>query len=163
MNGQVLKKILLVMQQKISPLLQRRVHSNLQDLSLLFSNKELENQPFKQSSSYELTSKLPFMTSDQLMIRWVRHILRSHLDNRIKYGLEQKFRERFLDQQVQTAKLVDGGSPKKDSNNTKLNFRGTKDTVPRSKSVNQISKSTADKDEDKLKKINSNQEALDED
>ena len=77
-----MKKVLHSIRSKIQPLLSRRVHTNLQDLCLLFTQSE-----FKEKHALDLITSLPVMQTKDLMKRWVNYILRSYKEVKDKYDL----------------------------------------------------------------------------
>jgi len=76
-NASAYCQIMQSLKSKISPMIQRKIHFNLQDLCLLLKPdeaKQLETQP----SVLEVLCSLPSAGAQAVTVRWVNHILRSY-------------------------------------------------------------------------------------
>ena len=71
----------------------RKVHSNLQDLSLLFSPDEIGHNGNQQV--LERLLQLPQMEPKAVMLRWANHLLRSFNELKLVFELETKFKQKF--------------------------------------------------------------------
>jgi hypothetical protein len=105
-NGRVLSKLYRALSQKIAPLLSRRVHSNLQDLSLLAEKGE---------NPRETVYKMPVMRSQEIVLRWVRSLSGRQQEARQRLGLEQRYRDKYMQthQMLPTEDVT--GSPKRNA------------------------------------------------
>ena len=72
-NAITFAKLMQSLKGKISPILQRKVRFNLQDLCLMFSKEEMRKHEGSKTM-LETMSELPTMSSKDIM--WVNHLLR---------------------------------------------------------------------------------------
>lgn len=93
-NATAYAQVMQSLKSKISPMIQRKIHFNLQDLCLLLKPEEAK-QLESPASVLEMLSQLPSAGAQQVLVRWVNHILRSYERQKQVYDAKIKAKAKF--------------------------------------------------------------------